>query len=143
MAEKADFTAQEWQALHKGATGAGLLVSVSDRSFFDSFKEAGALARHVQEARHSSSGVVRELAQERGVGFGMTASPEEVERETLEALRTGVAALERNAPDEVEAYRQFVVDVAQAVATAAEGGDEQEARVLERIRDALGAPATP
>ena len=79
MAGKADFTEQEWEALHKGVTGSGLLVSLSDRSFFDSFKEAGALARHLASARQdSSSELVRELAETRGTGFGITASPGEV-----------------------------------------------------------------
>jgi hypothetical protein len=141
MPGKADFTSDEWEALHKGATGAGLLVSVSDRSFFDSFKEAGALARHVQEARSSSSEVVRELAQERGMGFGVGTSPAEVESETLAALRTGVAALRQKAPDEVEAYRNFVLDVAKSVAAAAEGGDEREGSAIERIQSALAASA--
>ena len=49
MAKKSDFTEQEWDQLRKGATGAGLLVSASDRSFFDSFKEAGSLAKHLAE----------------------------------------------------------------------------------------------
>ena len=44
MASKTDFSEQEWDQLRKGATGAGMLVAVSDRSFLDSFKEAG-LAR--------------------------------------------------------------------------------------------------
>ena len=47
MAKKSDFTEEEWDQLRKGATGAGLLVSASDRSFFDSFKEAGSLAKHL------------------------------------------------------------------------------------------------
>src|ERR671917_40770 len=112
MAGKADFTEQEWESLHKGVTGAGLLVSVSDRGFFDAFKEAGALARHLAGARQSSSsGVVRELAQERGMGFGVGSSPDEVERETLESLRTAVSALEQKAPDEVDDYRGFVLEV--------------------------------
>ena len=41
MTGKADFTAEEWEQLHKGVTGAGLLVSLADRSFFDSFKKGG------------------------------------------------------------------------------------------------------
>ena len=41
MAQKTDFTEQEWDQLRKGATGAGLLVSVSDRSFFDSLRRPG------------------------------------------------------------------------------------------------------
>ena len=31
--------------MQKGVTGTGLLVSVSDRSFFDTFKESAALAK--------------------------------------------------------------------------------------------------
>ena len=70
MAGKADFTEQEWETLHKGVTGAGLLVSVSERGFYDSFKEVGALAKHLAGARKdSSSQLVRELAETRGTGL--------------------------------------------------------------------------
>jgi hypothetical protein len=38
-------------------------VSVSDRGFFDTFKEAGVLAKHIAAARGSSaSAVVKEVA---------------------------------------------------------------------------------
>jgi hypothetical protein len=140
MAGKADFTEQEWETLHKGVTGAGLLVSVSDRGFFDSFKEAGALAKHLAGARKdSSSQLVRELAETRGTGFGVTSSPAEIEGETLEALRAAVATLESKAPDEAEAYKSFVLDVAQSVGEAAEGGSEAEGAVVEKIRSVLAA----
>jgi len=76
MAAKADFTAQEWESLQQGVTGAGLLVSLSDRSFFDTFKEAGALGKHIAQAKQSnSSQLVRELADIHGTGFGLTSSP--------------------------------------------------------------------
>lgn len=42
MAKKADFTEQEWESLQRGVVDAGLLVSLSDRSVFETFKEAGA-----------------------------------------------------------------------------------------------------
>ena len=139
MAGKADFTEQEWETVHKGVTGAGLLVSVSDRSFFDSFKEAGALAKHLAGARKdSSSQLVRELAETRGMGFGVTSSPTEIESETLEALRSAVQTIESKAPDEAEAYKSFVLDVTQSVAEAAEGGSEAEGPVVEKVRSALG-----
>jgi predicted DNA-binding ribbon-helix-helix protein len=138
MAGKADFTEQEWETLHKCVTGAGLLVSVSERGFFDSFKEVGALAKHLAGARKdSSSQLVRELAEKRGTGFGVTSSPTEIESETFEALRAAVAMLESKAPDEVEAYKSFVLDVAQSVAEAADGGSEAEGAVVEKIRSAL------
>ena len=44
MAGKADFTEEEWDALQKGVTGSGMLVSVADRDFTDSFGEAKAIA---------------------------------------------------------------------------------------------------
>ncbi len=138
----ASLTEQEWDQLRKGVTGAGLLVSLSDRSFFDSFKEAGALAKHLVDARQNNdSEVVRELAEGSGTGFGLTASPDAVESETVEALRSSIATLEAKAPDEADAYRRFVLDVAQSVASAAAGGDASESGALDKIRSALAGSA--
>jgi hypothetical protein len=138
MAKKSDFTEQEWEALQKGVTGAGLLVSLSDRGFFDTFKEAGALAKHVAQAKqNNSSELVRELADVHGTGFGLTSSPDKVEQETVQALQTAKTALESKAPDEVAAYRQFVLDLAQSVAQAAPGGETQEAGAVEKVRSAV------
>jgi hypothetical protein len=137
MAQKADFTDEEWDQLRKGATGAGLLVSVSDRSFFDSFKEAGSLAKHLAGGRSGGSELIRELSSERGTGFGLTPSPQEVESETLDALRGAVGTLEAKAPDEVDSYKAFVLELAESVGKAAGGGDEAEAATVEKIRSAL------
>lgn len=138
MAQKSDFTEQEWEQLRKGVTGAGMLVAVSDRSFFDSFREAGSLAKYLAEGRSGSSELTRELSSERGTGFGLTSSPQEIESETLEALRSAVELLETKAPDEVEAYKAFVVELAESVGKAAGGGDQAEAATIEKIRSALG-----
>ena len=138
MTSKADFSEQEWETLQKGVTGAGLLVSVSDKGFFDTFKEAGALAKHMGEAREShDSDLIRELAAIKGSGFGLTSKPDEVERETLDAERSAVALLREKAPDDLEAYRSFVLDVAQSVAEAAKGVGVGETGAIEKIRTAL------
>jgi hypothetical protein len=137
MAQKTDFTEQEWEQLRKGATGAGMLVAVSDRSFLDSFKEAGSLAKHIAGGRRHENELVKALSSERGTGFELTARPDEVESQTLEALRSSVATLEQKAPEDVEAYRSFVLEVAEAVGKAAGGGDEVEAVTLEKVRSAL------
>ena len=138
MAGKSDFTDQEWEQLRKGATGAGLLVSVSDRGFFDSFKEASSLAKHLVGARKDESQLVRELAEQRPTGFGLTASPDEVENETLGALQGSVATLRSKAPDELESYRAFVLELAESVGKAAGGGDQAEAETIAKIKSALG-----
>ena len=138
MATKNDFTEEEWETLHKGVTGAGLLVSTSDPGFFDTFKEAGALARHLGEAREkASSEVVRELAQTGGTGFGLGTSATELESETFGALRSAVSILERKAPEDVDPYRAFVTEVAESVARAAGGGEAAETATLDKIRSAL------
>ena len=130
----------EIETLHKGAMGAGLLVSVSDRSFFDTFKEAGVLAKHVAAARgNSESAVVKQVAAGRAMGFGITSSPEEIESGTLDAIRAGITLLEAKAPAEVEAYRSFVLDLARSVAAAAPGGDDAEAGAIAKIEAAVGA----
>ena len=139
MSTKETFTNDELQTLQKGVTGAGLLVSVSDRGFFDSFKEATSLARELVEARRDNeSEVVRQIAEMGGTGFAMTSSPTEVETETLEALRSSIATLQSKAPQEVDAYRRFVIEVAESVAGAAGGGETAESGALEKIRAALG-----
>jgi hypothetical protein len=137
MAGKADFTEDEWEQLRKGATGAGLLVAVSDRGFFDSFKEASSLAKYLKGSREDDSQLVRELASEGGGGFGVIASPDEVQNGTIEALGAAAAALKAKAPDELEAYRAFVLELAESVGAAARGGDEAERAAVEKIKTAL------
>lgn len=140
MATRSEFTDEEWKALEKGVTGAGMLVSVSDRDFTDSFGEASALAKALVAHRdQSSSELVREIASVRGTGFGMTASPQEVESETLASIGVALEALAAKAPDEKDAYRQLVLGVAGAVAEAKGGIKSGEAAVLETIKSALDA----
>jgi hypothetical protein len=138
VAGKSDFTDEEWEQLRRGVTGAGLLVATSDRSFFDSFKEAASMAKHLSGGRNAESPLVRDLASEHGTGFGFTESASEVEAGATEALRAAVQTLQAKAPDELEAYRAFVLDIAQSVGKAAGGGDEAEAAAMEKIRAALG-----
>jgi hypothetical protein len=139
MATQADFTEEEWETLQKGVTGAGFWMTIADRGFFDTFKESSALAKHLAEARKSSeSTLVRDLGATKGTGFGWKSSPEEIEAQTVAALGSAVQILETKAPDELDAYRSFVLDVAESVGAAAEGGETAEAGTLEKIRAAIG-----
>jgi hypothetical protein len=141
MATKGDFTEQEWEMLQKGVKGSGLLVSLSDRDFTDTFGEAGALGKYLAGQQVSSSNeLVRELAKTKGTGFGLTASPDRVRTETMEALRTSMATLAAKAPDDVEAYRQLVLGVAAAVAEAKGGETPIEAGMIREIEATLVAP---
>ena len=140
MATRADFTDDEWKTLQKGVTGAGMLVSVSDRDFTDSFGEASALAKALAAHRDdASSEIVRELAKTRGTGFGLTSSTKEVETETLASLRSAGEILAAKPPEEAASYRQLVLGVAEAVAEARSGVEPDETAALDKIREALGA----
>jgi hypothetical protein len=68
----------------------------------------------------------------------MTASPEEIEQSTIEALQQGLAALQAKSPDDLPAYKALVLDVAESVAAAAKDVSAQENQAIERIRSALG-----
>jgi hypothetical protein len=142
MATRADFTDEEWKAMREGIAGAGMYVALSDRGFFDSFKEASALAHHLKEAHeHSDSVLVRDLAAGHDRPFGATASPDEVEHSTVATLEQAVSILQAKSPEDLPAYRQLVLDVAQSVAEAAKGVSDQENQALDHIRAALGSSA--
>jgi hypothetical protein len=139
MATKADFTDEEWKAMQEGIAGAGMYVATVDRGFFDSFKEASALAHHLREAHeHSDSVLIRDLATGHDRPFGMTSSPAEIEQSTVATLQQAVAALEAKSPEDLPAYRKLVVEVAESVAEAAKGVSPQENQALDHIRAALG-----
>ena len=139
MATKADFTEEEWKTMQKGVTGAGMLVSVSDPDFTDSFGEASSLAKYLAEQQQKSGSVLmRDLAHVHGTGFGFTASREKAETETLDALRSAAAALQAKAPDELTAYQEVVIGVAEHVASAKTGVKPSETDAIAKIKEALG-----
>jgi tellurite resistance protein len=140
MAGKADFTEQEWEDLQQGVTGAGMLVSAAHRDFTDSFGEASSIAKQLAAHRQSESQLVRDLSSTRGTGFGLIASPNEVVEGTIRALGSAVAVLNQKAPDELEPYRELVLDVATAAAEAKGGLRDEETAAIQRIRSALEAP---
>jgi hypothetical protein len=138
MAKKSDFTDQEWEQLQHGISGTTLLVSLADPGLFDTLKEAGAAARYLTDARRGDdSELVREVAASPAMSFGFGKSRQELETETIAALRSAISTLNTKAPDEVAAYRQFVLRVAQSVAEAAGGVAGEETGAIERIRSAL------
>ena len=129
MASKADFTEEEWKTMQKGVTGAGALVSIDIQSVADK----------IMEREQSGSTLIRDLTHVHGTGFGLTASREKVETETLDALRSATSTLQAKAPDELAAYQELVIGVAEHVASAKSGIKPSETEAVAKIKDALGA----
>ena len=138
MAAKTDFTPEEWDTLQKGVTGAGMMVSLADPGFFDSFKEVGALTKYLSDARSNSTNpLISEVAQVKGTGFGLTSSPQQIETETIQALKSSMTTLKAKAPDDAQAYRDFVLNVAKSVGEAAKGTSASESDAIQKIDAAL------
>src|SRR5262249_56050561 len=90
------------------------------------------------EEEKSSSELIRQLSGTHGSGFGLTASAQEVETETLDSLRTATAALASKAPEELDGYRRLVLGVAERVANAKSGVPQRQTAASEKIQEAGG-----
>jgi hypothetical protein len=153
MTKKADFNAEEWETVVEGPVFAGLAVIASDRG--GTIRESLAMGRVYQEARKqqgqselldelvgSQPSIDKARAQESGGDIAAIAK---------ERLTEAMRLLEEKAtPEEVDAYKTFVMTVAQAAAAAhKEGGflgiggkqvSEAEEKALDEISLTLGPP---
>ena len=153
MTRKADFNAEEWSTVVEGPLLAGLRVVTADRG--GTIRESLAMSRVYTEARRHQG--ASELLDE------LVASPPAMDPERLRAsgdvraasserLRDALEILSRKGSEEdADAYRRFVLSVAEAVARAhKEGGfvgiggkevSEAEQSALDEIAAALGSGA--
>ena len=126
MTKKADFNADEWSTVVEGPLLAGMRVVASTRG--GTIRESLAIGRVYQEARQAQG--EGELLDE------IVSSPPAVDPQKLQGAGGDLAAVsserlresvrlvaQKGTPDEVEAYKGFVLTVAQAAAEAhKEGG---------------------
>jgi hypothetical protein len=147
MTGKSDFTPEEWQLLLEGPPSAGLVVVTAQRG--GTFRETLALAKAYAEARqhHGESELLDEIVAAKPE-FDHTRyhSPEELKQHVLPQLGAAVDLLERKAtPEEVDAYKRFVLTLADMVANAhREDGksvSDAEKAAFEEISAGLGSTA--
>jgi hypothetical protein len=147
MTSKADFTAEEWESILHGPPTAGLIVITAQRGGV--FRETLALTQAYIEARkqHGQSELLDEIVSARpAIDHSRYHSPEELKEAGLKHLRTASALLEEKAtPDEVDAYKKFVIDLAGRVANAhREHGtsvSEAEQAAIDEISAVFAAPS--
>lgn len=145
MTAKTAFTDEEWQAILEGPPIAGMLVLSAEHG--GSFRESFALAKAYAEARerHGQSEVLDELVAEKPhVDRHRYGTPEALRTDGVARLREAAAALEaKGGPEDVEAYRGFVLELARRVAEAhkehGESVSENEQAALATIAETLGA----
>jgi hypothetical protein len=144
MTAKTEFTDDEWKTIESGPTGAGLVVITASRG--GTFRETFSMAKAYTEARqeHGESELLDELVSEKPkFEKGHRQSPEELRDQSLNNLRDAVGLIEQKAtPEELGAYRKFVVGLAERVAHAhKEDGQEvspAEQSAIDEIKGALG-----
>lgn len=140
MAGKSDFTEDEWNTLHRGLTGAGMLVSISERGFASTFRETGVMAKFLAtQSKEGHSQLARELAGTHGSGWKISSSAEELTDGALAALREGVEILTAKDPEDIGDYRELVLSLATQVSDAAPEGEVVEKKTIDSIRVALGS----
>jgi hypothetical protein len=148
MTAKTDFTPEEWKTVLEGPPSAGMIVATAQRG--GTFRETFAIGKAYVEARkrHGESELLDEIvAAKPEVDHTHYGSFEEFKQHGLEHLRDAVDVLARKAtPDEVEAYRSFVLMLAEMVAGAhREDGvsvSPAEQAAIDEIAASLGRVAT-
>jgi tellurite resistance protein len=140
---KADFTEEEWKLVLEGPLSAGMIVLTAQRG--GSIRETFAMAKAYAEARqqHGQSELLDEIAAAKPeTDHTRYHSVEELRKHGLQALRDAVALLGKKAPEDVDAYRRFVLTLAVKVANAhREGGvavSDAERAAIDEIAAALG-----
>ena len=145
MTGKTDFTLEEWELVLVGPPSAGLIVVTAQRGGV--FSETFAIGKAYTEARrlHGSSQLLDEIV---GARYDRNAaryhSAAEMKRAGLQNLAAAITLLEQKAtPEELAAYKRFVLTVADKVATAHREGEtavsDSEKAAIDEIAAALGA----
>jgi hypothetical protein len=150
MTTKADFTPEEWALVLEAPPSAGIIVVTAQRG--GTLRETLAMAKAYGEARrlHGESELLDEIVSAKPeMDVKRYSAAEELERDLLQRLRDAVALVEQKAtPEEAEAYKRFIVDLAERVAEAHKEGllgltgervSEAERAAIEKIKEAVGA----
>jgi hypothetical protein len=153
VTSKADFNAEDWSTVVDGPLYAGVRVIAADRG--GTLRESLAMSRVYQEARthHGDSPLLDELLKAPPTidAARVQSAGGDIGAITGDHLRRAMGILEHTATQaEADAYKTFVMTVAQAVAGAhKEGGflgiggtaiSEAEEQALDEISAALGSP---
>jgi hypothetical protein len=148
MTGKTDFTDQEWELVLEGPPSAGMIILTAQRG--GTIRETVAIAKAYVEARqqHGESELLDEIvAAKPERDHTHYHSVEELKQGGLKHLRDAVDVLEQKAtPSELDAYRRFVLTLADKVANAhREDGvsvSDAERAAIDEISASLGNPSS-
>ena len=140
MASKEMFTDEEWQVLQWAVTDTMSYLSLADHGFWDTFREATAAAKFMAHAKaDATSPLVHELAGSIKMGRDkqVTHDMADMAGEVAGRVREAKRLVAQKSPQDVDAFCDFILGVANATAAAAHGVDEHEAAAIENLQTAL------
>ena len=141
MATKDAFSTEEWQTLEFAMADTMAYLSVIDPGFWEAFKEAGHAGRFVaDQATKAPNLLVRDLGHSMRPKSDETlkASPANVETPTLVRVHEAALLVADRAPEDIDAFKAFILGIADAVAEASKGVSPVEADAIAKITLALG-----
>ena len=141
MATKSSFTPEEWETLQFAMTDTMAWLSVVDPGFWALMKEAGHAGRFVAEqASDAPNLLIRDLAHDVHAKRDETLveRPGEVEAPTLARVHAAAQIVADKAPEDLEAFKSFILGIAETVADASDGVSGAEAGAIARLTAALG-----
>jgi hypothetical protein len=141
MATKTDFTDEQWQELRFAVQDAMAFVAFANGAhFWETIKEATSTAKFIgSQVKESQSTLVRDLAGAGGTKHEKLnpSDPVAFEKSVMDTLADASKIVADTAPDELDAFKGFVIGVAQAAAEASGAVDEKEQAAIDKIKGAL------
>ena len=147
MATKEDFSREEWEAISDGPVYAGFMIITASKG--GTIRETFSMSKTWAEARQrqGESELLDAVVAEKPKLDEKPGSAIELHNAGIQMLQQAVGAIEAKAPGELDAYRSFVIGLAERVAEAHEEHGEKvssgERSVLDEIAAALGSETRP
>ena len=140
MTSKAMFTDEEWHTLQWAVTDTMAYVSMADSGFWDTFKEATAAAKFMAKAKSDSgSPLVHDLAGD--IKFGrdkaVTHDVADMAGEVAARVRQAADLVAAKSPQDLAAFKAFILGIAQATAEATKGVSDHEETAIAKLQDVL------
>ena len=141
MATKTTFSPDEWQTLQWSVTDTMAYITMADPGFWDMFKEASAAAHFLAGVKtHNDNPLMRELAGDVKMhrDHSVSGDPADMAGSVSARVHEAAGIMAAKAPEDLEAFKAFLLGVAEATAEAAKGVDAREHDAIAHIQAALG-----
>ncbi len=141
MGTKADYTEEQWHELLFAVQNTMAFVSFANGAkFWEGMKEASASAKFMREQfKSSESALIRDLASTATTKHEKlnTADPAAMEKQVLDSVAEATKLVADTSPEDLDAYKAFIIGVAESAAEAADGVDEAEQTAIDKVKSAL------